>query len=150
ADRRPPARIGRWAQGREAPAAVPPREAALTAASPGRRRRGCRPRRAVLGPRLFIMTGVEGTLFAVGRRLDAAGVNAVAHEVLLGRCRAAVAEGEVVLIRAALVTVPADPDPQPRVRLQDRDLLIENRGVPGPDVRLVEIEVDHGGKEGPH
>src|SRR5256885_9593996 len=44
-------------------------------------------------------------------------------------CRrgATVAEREVVLIRATLVAVPADADPQIRIRRQDGDLLIERR-----------------------
>src|SRR5439155_75944 len=82
-------------------------------------------------------------LFAVGHRLDATAVDTVAHEVLLGGRRAPVAEGEVVLVRAALVAVPGDADPEVRVRLEDGHLLIEDRDVFRPDVRLVEVEMGH-------
>ena len=73
----------------------------------------------------------------------------MAHEVLLGRLRAAIAEGEVVFVRAPFVAVPADPDPQLGIRLQNRDLLIEGAHVVGADVRLVEVEVDHRGQRVP-
>src|SRR3989441_2979653 len=42
------------------------------------------------------------------------------------------------LVRAAFVAVPADADPEVRIRLQDRHLLIEHSGVFGPDVRSEE------------
>src|SRR3989441_271606 len=98
---------------------------------------------AVLRPGLLVVARVERPLFAVGHRLEATAVDAVAHEVLLGGRRAPVAEGEVVLVRAALVAVPGDADPEVRVRLEDGHLLIEDRDVFRPDVRLVEVEMGH-------
>src|SRR6266853_5223679 len=65
--------------------------------------------RPVRRPRLLGVRGIERPLFAVGRRLDAAGVDAVAHEILLGGSRPTVAEGEVVLVGAALVAMTRDP-----------------------------------------
>src|SRR2546428_5179133 len=105
---------------------------------------------AVLRPRRFVVALRDRPLLAVRHGLDAAGVDAVAHEVLLRRGGAPVAEREVVFVRPALVAVPGDPDPQVGIRLQDRDLLIERRGVARPDVRLVEVEVDHRGEHRAH
>jgi len=59
-------------------------------------------------------------LFAPRLGLDAAGIDAVTHEVLLGRLRPAVPQGEVVLVRAALVAVPADADPQIGIGLENQ------------------------------
>src|SRR6267143_5758142 len=95
----------------------------------------------VLRPGGFIVTIHERPLLAPGLRLDAAAIDPVAHEVLLGGLRAAVAERQVVLVRAALVAVPADPDPQIGIGLQNRDLLIERTHGVAADVRLVEVEV---------
>src|SRR6266487_4734557 len=92
----------------------------------------------------------EGPLLAVGRRLDAARIDAVTDDVLLGRRRAPVTERQVVLVRTALVAVPADTDTQGRVSLENRHLLIQDRGVPAPDDGLVIVEVDHGGNERLH
>ena len=58
---------------------------------------------AILRPRRFIVTRVERSLFAVADRTDARGVDAEGLQVFLGDVRALVAEGEVVLLGAALV-----------------------------------------------
>src|SRR3989442_6582959 len=100
----------------------------------------------VLCPRALIVALRDGALFAVGDGLEAASVDAVLDEVLFRPGRAPVAQREVVLIRAALVAMAADADAQPRVRLQDRHLLIQGPGVVGLDVRFVEVEVDHRGE----
>src|SRR6266581_1713688 len=99
----------------------------------------------VLRPGGFVMSVHERLLLAPGLRLDATRVDPVAHEVLLRRLGAAVAERQVVLVRAALVAVAADADLELRVRLQNGDLLVEGPGVLRADVRLVVVEVDHGG-----
>src|SRR5207245_10972614 len=98
---------------------------------------------AILGPGLLVVAGIDGPLFAVRHRLDATRVDAVTQEVLLGRRGAPIAQGQVVLVGAALVAVSADADTQSRVRLQDRHLLVEHRGIAAPDDRLVVVEVDH-------
>src|SRR2546428_47809 len=69
---------------------------------------------------------------------------------LLARRRAPVAERQLVFVGPALVAMAADPNPQARVSLEDRPLLIQDRGVPAPDDRLVIVEVDHGREQGPH
>src|SRR5207245_5024130 len=84
----------------------------------------------------------ERPLFAVGDRLDAASVDAVARQVLLRRGGAPIAEGQVVFIRPALVAVPADADPQGAVRLQNRHFLIEHGLVFGPQRGFVVVEVN--------
>ena len=66
---------------------------------------------AVLRPRALVVPGDDRPLFTPRLRLDAAGIDAVAHEVLLGGRRPAVAEGQVVLVRPALVAVTGDADP---------------------------------------
>src|SRR5688572_4226353 len=66
----------------------------------------------VLRPRTFVVTLHQRPLFTPRLRLDAARIDPVAHEILLRGLRAAVAEGEVVLVRAALVAVTPDADAQ--------------------------------------
>src|SRR3954470_6872901 len=80
---------------------------------------------AILRPGRFIMTVDQGPLLAPRLGLDAARIDAMAHEILLGRLSPAVAEREVVFVRAALVAVPPYPDAQIGIRLQNCDLLIE-------------------------
>src|SRR2546428_4556414 len=105
---------------------------------------------AILRPRPLVVSGGERPLLAVGHGLDPTPIDAVADDVLLRRRGAAIAERQVILVRAALVAVPADADAQGRVSLEDRHLLVQDRGVPAPDDRLVIVEVDHGGKERLH
>src|SRR5439155_26083240 len=97
----------------------------------------------VLRPRRLVMAVDQRFLLAPRLRLDPARIDAVAHEVLLGGLRPAIAESQVVLVRAALVAVTADADPQLRVRLQNRHLLIERAHIVRADVRLVIVEMDH-------
>src|SRR6266545_5089794 len=99
----------------------------------------------VLRPGGLVVTVHGRPLLAPRLRFDAARIDAMAYEVLLRGLRAAIAERQVVLIRAALVAVPADPNPQIGIGLHDRDLLIERAHVVATDVRLVEVEVDHRG-----
>src|SRR5439155_3689209 len=97
----------------------------------------------VLRPRRLVMAVDQRLLFTPRLRLDAARIDPVAHEVLLRGLRAAIAEREVVLVRAAFVAVPADPDLQLGVRLQNGHLLVEFAHVVRADIRLVQVEVDH-------
>src|SRR6185503_14459267 len=97
----------------------------------------------VLRPGALVVAVHHGTLFAPRLRLDAAGIDAVAHQVLLGGLGAPVAEREVVLVGAALVAVAADADTEIRIGLQDGDLLIERAHVVRANARLIEVEVDH-------
>ena len=81
-------------------------------------------------------------LFTVADDVDTARVDAMIDEVLLGRGCTALAEGQVVLIRAALVGVPFDANAHAWVRLEVRDLCIHRRLCIRPDIRLIEVEVD--------
>src|SRR5712691_11738390 len=105
---------------------------------------------AILGPRILVVALSDRPLLAVGHGLDAARIDAVTDHVLLGRRRAPVTERQVVFVGSALVAMATDANTQPRVRLEDRHLLVQDRGVPTPDDCLVVIEVDHGREEGPH
>src|SRR2546425_10114016 len=101
---------------------------------------------AVLRPCSLIVPGIERALLPVGHSLDPARVDTMIDEVRLAGQGAAIAEREVVLVRAALITIPGDLNPHSRISLEDRDLAIEDVGVTRPDVRLVEVEVDHLGE----
>src|SRR5579859_1623321 len=105
---------------------------------------------AVLRPGILVVAGVERPLLAVRDGLDAAGIDPMAHEILLGGVGAAIAQGEVVFVGPALVTVAGDLHPQRRILLQYRDLLVERLLIAGENVRLVEIEVDHHGERRLH
>src|SRR5438876_512296 len=105
---------------------------------------------AVLRPRRLVVPRRERPLLTVGHGLDATPVDAVTHEILLRGRGASVAEGQVVFVRPALVAVARDANPQIGVRLQDRDLLVEDGGVLGAEVCLVEVEMDHRGEQGAH
>ena len=62
--------------------------------------------------------------------------------MVAGRSRPALAEGDVVLGRAPRVAVPLDQDEHLWVRLEPLDVRLEDLRVVGPDVVLVEVEVD--------
>src|SRR5438034_8039226 len=72
----------------------------------------------------------ERPFLTVGRGLDPTPIDAVADDVLLGRRRAPVAERQVVFVGPALVAMAADPNPQARVSLEDRHLLIQAPAAP--------------------
>src|SRR5258708_23464628 len=63
---------------------------------------------AVFGPRRFVVTWIERTLLAVADCADAACIDAESDEILFGLVGAAVTEGEVVLLGAALVAMSFD------------------------------------------
>src|ERR671937_1465506 len=92
----------------------------------------------VLLPAGFVVLGANRALLAVRHEVEAICRNAVVDEVPLGACRAALAEGQVVLIGATLVSVTLDTNPHTRVRLQPRDLAIECRSRIWSDRRLIE------------
>src|SRR3989442_895660 len=101
-------------------------------------------RAAVLGPARLVRLRALRLFLAVGDDRDAAGLDAVSDEVVLGGLRAALAEREVVLHGAALVAVALDQHEVPRVRLQPIDVPGERRGLGGAEGVLVEVEVDGG------
>src|SRR5690242_17574467 len=96
----------------------------------------------VLLPAGFVVLGANRALLAVRHEVEAICCNAVVNEVPLGACRTALAEGQVVLVGATLVSVTLDTNSHTRVRLQPRDLLVECSSRVRSDRRLVEVEVD--------
>src|SRR5437867_7349585 len=96
----------------------------------------------VLLPAGFVVLGANRALLAIAHEVEAICRNAVVNEVPLGACRTALAEGQVVLIGATLVSVTLDTYPHTRVSLQPRDLAIECSSRIRSDRRLVEVEVD--------
>src|SRR6185437_698288 len=84
------------------------------------------------------------TLLAVAQGLEARGGHALGDQVLADRGGAALAEGQVVLARAALVAMAFDGDLVVGVLLQPGSLLVErlaavlaNRGLVGGEVHAV-------------
>src|SRR3954467_6186760 len=102
----------------------------------------------VLLPAGFVVLGANRALLAIGHEVEAICRNAVVNEVPLGACRAALAEGQVVLVGATLVSVTLDTDSHTRVSLQPREFRVECSGRIRSDRRLVEVEVDRRGDSG--
>src|ERR1700688_3726253 len=96
----------------------------------------------VLLPAGFVVLGANRALLAVTHEVEAICRNAVVNEVPLGRSRTALAEGQVVLVGATLVSVTLDTNSHSRVSLQPRNLHIECSSRIWSDRRLVEVEVD--------
>src|SRR5438552_12672854 len=96
----------------------------------------------VLLPAGFVVLGANRALLAIAHEVEAICRNAVVNEVPLGACRTALAEGQVVLVRATLVSVTLDTNSHTRVSLQPRYLRIECCSCIRSDRRLVEVEVD--------
>src|SRR6266850_4255435 len=99
-------------------------------------------RASVPSPAALGVLGADGPLLAVGDDGDAGGRQSLGEQVGHGRSRAPLAQGQVVLIRAALVAVPLDEHEVIAPRLQPRGIGIEGLGILGTDVGLVEVEVD--------
>src|SRR5437773_2852841 len=96
----------------------------------------------VLLPAGLVVLGANRALLAVRHEVEAICRNAVVNEVPLGACRTALAEGQVVLVGATLVSVTLNTYPHTRVSLQPRELAIECSSRIRSDRRLVEVEVD--------
>src|SRR6478735_209741 len=79
----------------------------------------------VLLPAGLVVLGANRALLAVRHEVEAICCNAVVNEVPLGACRTALAEGQVVLVGATLVSVTLDTNPHSRVSLQPWNLRIE-------------------------
>src|SRR5678816_2993180 len=73
---------------------------------------------------------------------DRAGIDATLHEVALRCGGTTLTEGQVVLIRAALVCVAFNSDTHAWVRSEPRELLVESGCCIRTNVILVEVEVD--------
>src|SRR5689334_5735336 len=102
----------------------------------------------VLLPAGFVVLGANRALLAVRHEVEAICCNSVVDEVPLGACRTALAEGQVVLIGATLVSVTLDTNPHSRVSLQPWNLRVECCSRIRSDRRLVEVEVDRAGDLG--
>src|SRR3954462_1640787 len=102
----------------------------------------------VLLPAGLVVLGANRALLAVRHEVEAICRNAVVNEVPLGACRTALAEGQVVLVGATLVSVTLDTDSHARVSLQPGEFRIECSGRIRSDRRLVEVEVDRRGDSG--
>jgi len=96
----------------------------------------------VLLPAGFVVLGANRALLAIAHEVEAICRNAVVNEVPLGACRTALAEGQVVLVGATLVSVTLDANSHSGVSLQPRNLDIECCSCIRSDRRLVEVEVD--------
>ena len=94
------------------------------------------------------MLGANRALLAIAHEVEAICRNAVVNEVPLGRSRTALAEGQVVLVGATLVSVTLDTNSHSRVSLQPRNLDVECSSRIRSDRRLVEVEVDRAGDPG--
>src|SRR4029077_15151139 len=96
----------------------------------------------VLLPAGFVVLGANRALLAIAHEVEAICRNTVVNEVPLGRSRTALAEGQVVLVGATLVSVTLDANSHSRVSLQIGNLHIECCSCIRSDRRLVEVEVD--------
>src|ERR1700682_3052768 len=102
----------------------------------------------VLLPAGFVVLGANRALLAIAHEVEAICRNAVVNEVPLGRSRTALAEGQVVLVGATLVSVTLDTNSHSRVSLQPRNLDVECSSRIWSDRRLVEVEVDRASDPG--
>src|SRR5690349_8980388 len=103
---------------------------------------------SVLLPAGFVVLGANRALLAVRHEVEAICRYSVVNEVPLGACRTALAEGQVVLVGATLVSVTLDTNSHTRVGLQPRYLRVECCSRIRSDRRLVEVKVDRRGDLG--
>src|SRR5712692_2347691 len=96
----------------------------------------------VLGPAGLVVVGADRPLLAVGDDAHAALRHPLADQIVHGRLGPALAERDVVLIGAPLVAVALDEHEHAGVALQPGRVGVERLGVGGPDLVLVEVEVD--------
>src|SRR5690606_25335591 len=97
----------------------------------------------VLRPRGLVAPRIQRTVLAEAHHLHARRVDPETDQVLLNGVRATHAQRQVVLLRATLVRVPLDPDPDIRVRPQHLRLPLQHRLRILADVEAVEVEVHH-------
>src|SRR5471030_412943 len=96
----------------------------------------------VAGPGAFVGADDFRPFLAVADGLNAVGGQALRNQVLADGRRAALAQCEVVLTRAALVAMAFDGDLVVRVLLQPSSLLVQGRPAVGSDRRHVGVEVN--------
>src|SRR3989442_12114228 len=88
-------------------------------------------RASVPGPAALGMLGADGSLLTVGDDGDAGGRQSLREEEVHGRPRTPLAQRQVVLVRAALVTVPLEEQEVIAPRLQPGGFGTEGLGVLG-------------------
>src|SRR5215510_5108944 len=99
-------------------------------------------RATVLGPALLAGLPARRALLAVADDRDATRRDALRHEEVARRPRAALTQGQVVLVGATLVGVALDQDQVLRVGLEPARVHFEDLGGFRKDVRPIELEVD--------
>src|SRR5579875_3216005 len=97
---------------------------------------------AVLLPARLIMVGAERMLLAPAHRSQPIGSHAERNQKLACRIGAPLAQSEVVLERAALVTVSLDRHPDLGVRAQE--FRIPRQGLPGVRAQIGTVEIEKG------
>src|ERR1043166_2451768 len=97
---------------------------------------------AVLLPGRFVVAHRRGPLFAVADDAELAGRHALELQGLLHRARAALAERDVVLARAALVGVAFEAHPGTRVLAQVLRPVGDHRLRFSLELARIEIEID--------
>src|SRR5471030_1570796 len=95
----------------------------------------------VAGPGAFVGTDNFRPFLAVADGLDAIGGQALRDQVLADGRRPALAEGEVVLARAALVAMAFDGDLVGRILFQPSSLLVQRRPAIGANRGHVGVEI---------
>lgn len=91
-------------------------------------------------PALFVVFFAESALFTVAGRIDAAGVESLADQILLRRIRPTVAKGEIVFLRSTLVAVTLDGDADCWALAEGAGIVLQSRARVIPDGVLVVIE----------
>src|SRR5262249_42575382 len=99
-----------------------------------------RDRVAVLRPGLLVGAERRRAVLAVGDRGDAAGSDALGHEIIAGGVRAALAESDVVFLGPALVAVAGDLHVVLRILRQPGRLTVQRPLALVLQRRLVEVE----------
>src|SRR5579863_1813725 len=97
---------------------------------------------AVLLPTGLIGFSAERLLLAVADRLDVAGADATLRQRALHRACSAVAQGQVVLGRPALVAVSLDHEVDFGMRRKERDIRLQRTLLVRANIRFVVFEVD--------
>src|SRR5438128_5062640 len=96
----------------------------------------------VLGPAGLVVVGADRPLLAVRDDAHAALRHTLADQIVHRRLGPALAERDVVLVGAPFVTVALDEQEHAGVALEPGRVGVERPGVGGPDLVLVEVEID--------
>src|SRR5208282_4969784 len=94
----------------------------------------------VLLPALFVILGAERLFFAETDGLDALCGDPALHERLPHRFRAAGAEGDVVFLRSAVVTMALDENLDTRMLREEGAIILDSWRLAGADSGFVVVE----------